>query len=133
MEPIRKTPRGPPVGYVIDNHRYITVAEGTRIIGTDLICKKTLWNYAKAGHDPASGVDLGVIRFPLLRTGHQAARSDKEFRYLVREDRVLILRDILRDFRTHRKGSLSDATLADMRDAAVSRVRATRRLFSPTV
>jgi hypothetical protein len=27
MEPIRKSPRGPPVGYVIDSQRYFTVAE----------------------------------------------------------------------------------------------------------
>ena len=43
MEPIRKTPRGPPIGYEIGPHRYFTVAESTRIIGYDLICEKTLW------------------------------------------------------------------------------------------
>ena len=129
MEPIRKTPRGPPIGYEIGPHRYFTVAESTRIIGYDLICEKTLWNYAKAGHDPSSGLDLGVIRYPLLRTGHGPARTAKEYRLLLREDRLLMLRDILKECKTHRSNP-SEATVAHMRDAAARRLRSGRPLPS---
>ena len=58
MEPIRKTPRGPPVGYVIDGHRYFTVAEAVRIIGREFICFQTLTYYALGIYQPDGGPAL---------------------------------------------------------------------------
>jgi len=125
MEPIRKTPRGPPVGYVIGAHRYFTVAEAARIVGPDCISEGTMCRYAKAGHDPSSGLDLAVIRYPMLRTSSNKPRSDKEYRFLLREDRLLMLREILQECKMHR-GKPSEATVADMRDAAARHLRSTR-------
>ncbi len=127
MQPIRKTAHSPAVGYVIDSHRYFTVAEATRIVGSDRISEGTMWDYAKLGFDPSSGLDLGVIRFPLLRTSPNKPRSDRQYRYLLREDRLLILRDVLQECKPHR-GKPSQATLADMRDAAARRLRSARPL-----
>jgi len=121
MEPIRKTAHGPPVGYVIDQHRYFTVAEATRVVGPERISEAMMWNYAKAGHDPSSGLDLGVIRYPMLRTSSHKPRSDRQYRFLLREDRLLMLREILQECKPHR-GKPSEATLADMRDAAARRI-----------
>ena len=123
MEPIRKTAHSPPVGYVIDGQRYLTVAEGTRHVGHDLICEATLWNYAKAGQHPC-GLALEVVRVPLMRTSPNKPRTDKQFRYLLREDRLDILKSLLQEYRTHRTGQLSDEEFAAMRDEAERRVRA---------
>jgi hypothetical protein len=119
MEPIRKTAHSPPVGYLIGEHRYFTVAEGARIIGHDLICEASLWRYAQAGHVPF-GLDLRVIRQPLLRTSPHKPRSDRQYRFLVREDSLLLLRDVFRECKDG-KGNATDETLANMRDALVRR------------
>jgi len=117
MEPIRKSPRGPPVGYVIDSQRYFTVAEATRLVGPELVCKKTMWNYAKAGFHPC-GLDLCVTRQPLLRTSHSKPRTDRHFRYLLREDRLLVLRELLQDYRHHRTGGIRAEDFDVMGEAA---------------
>lgn len=90
------------------------------MIGADLICEATLWNYAKAGHHPC-GLDLGVIKRPLLKTNKP--RSDRAYRLMIPEDRLLLLRDLLKDFKDHRHGPMSDRALAEMRDAANKRLR----------
>ena len=132
MEPIRKTDDGPPIGYVIGPHRYFTVAEGVRIVGTELTCKATLWNSAKAGYDRSTGIRLGVIRVPLLRTAHGRPESNKQYRFLLREDRLLLLRDVYREYKTG-KGNMSGDILANMRDAAVRRLRSARPLLARSV
>lgn len=124
MEPIRKTAHSPPIGYVIGPHRYFTVAEGARIIGHDLICEATLWNYAAGKH--ACGLDLAVIRHPLLRTSPNKPRTNKQFRFLLREDRLQLLRELLQKYRTHRTGLMSDEALANMRDEATRRIHSYR-------
>jgi hypothetical protein len=101
-----------------DGHRYHSVADGARIIGPELISEGGLWNYAKAGRHPDSGLDLCVIKRPLLRTGHQKPRSARQFRFLVREDRILALKELLQDHRRHRTGLMKDEDKELMREAA---------------
>jgi hypothetical protein len=108
-----------------EGNRYHSVAAGTRLIGKELITERTLWAYAKAGRHPC-GLDLGVIKHPLLRTSPSKPRTDKEFRFLLREDRLELLRDLLQEYRTHRRGPMTDSDFAGMREEAARRVRRSR-------
>lgn len=101
-----------------EGRRYHCVMDGARIVGPNLITQAGLRRYAVAGCHPDSGLDLCVIKRPLLRTGHSKPRSDRQFRLLVREDRLLALKELLHDHRRHRTGLMSEEDKQTMRDAA---------------
>src|SRR5271165_4155210 len=113
----------PPPDHVDEEgHRYHSASAAARIIGPDLTCEATMRSYARAGEAPC-GLDLCVIKQPYKRTGHthpsRPTRTHRDSRLLLREDRILALRELLQDHRQHRRGLMSDEDLSLMRDAAL--------------
>jgi hypothetical protein len=116
-KPIKHLNRGPPIGFVIDGQYYVTVAEATRIVGRELTSEASMLMYARSGVH-ASGLELCPVRFPLLRSSSAPARSNRQFRYLLRQDRCFALREILADHRRHRYGPIRAEDFTAMKEAA---------------
>jgi hypothetical protein len=109
-------PLGP---FIIDGKPYHHVARATQIIGPELISEATLSTYADKGRTPF-GLDLDVVRQPLLKTGHRNKRSSnhREVRLLIPEAKVLALKELLHDHRRNRYGPIPARDFDELKRAA---------------
>ncbi|WP_263351365.1 hypothetical protein [Acidicapsa acidisoli] len=117
MEATPKTEKWPPTAVMIGAHRYYTVAQGTRVVGTYNICETTLSKYAKAGKTPF-GLDLGVVHSQSVDIGGEESQNRKRDHLLIPEDRLRILSAILRYHKLQHQGPYTAEKLANMRRAA---------------
>jgi hypothetical protein len=110
------TPHDP---IVINDRRYLNVRQAAAIVKT--ISAATMRNWAKKGHTPF-GFDLGIVRQPVTHhRGHKSneppPRQPLASRMLIPEEKVLALKEILRDDPI-RPGPLSDGDLNALKAAA---------------
>ena len=103
-----------PGPFIIEGKPYHHVRRAAQIIG--MIAESTVWRWADTGHTPF-GLDLDVVRQPLLRTGHEKPRSNRQFRLLISDASVQELKTILHDHPI-RPGPLSDGSLYELQCAA---------------
>jgi hypothetical protein len=107
---------------IIDDRRYYNVHQAAQIVKN--VCEKTLWNWAKQGTTPFR-FDLDVRQEPMAhdpRGYRHEARTHRKSRMLIPEEKVLALKEILRDDPI--RPSLSKADMAALEAAA-------RRFRSP--
>lgn len=97
-----------------DEKRYYNVAAAARLIG---VKDQTLWRWA-AKNLTSFGLELGVVRAPATEWRNKLPpRKRRDFRLLVPEDKVMLLKRLLHDFPLSR-GQLSEYDIDTMRRAA---------------
>jgi len=72
---------------------FYDATKASELVGA--VSNSTLSRWMHKGRTPW-GLNLKIIRHPLARTGNHKPRSDKQFRLLLAEDDIFLLRDVLR-------------------------------------
>jgi len=93
--------------------RYCDVTGAAQTIG---IANSALSRWVSKGQTPW-GLELDVVRQPLLRTSHSKPRSKRQFRLLLSEASVFALKELLEQ-EPIRRGPISDRAFAHLRRAS---------------
>jgi hypothetical protein len=110
--------RGPPKPYIIDGQRFYNVWQAAQIVKG--VSDATLWNWAKKGVT-SFGFELDVQREPVIhepRGYRKDAKTHRESRMLISEEKVLALKEILQDAGRIRPGPFTDCERDALRAAA---------------
>ena len=91
--------------FIRDGKRYYYVRAAARIAG---VSHATLWRWA-AENVTNFGFELGVVRAPPAKSkNYNSWRKRRDFRMLIPEEKLLILKRVLHDFPMTPKGPISD-------------------------
>jgi hypothetical protein len=93
--------------------RYYDVTGAAKTIG---MSNSALWRWVREGATPW-GLELDVVRQPLLRTSHSKPRSNRQVRLLLSEASVFALKELLEQ-EPIRRGPLSDRAFSHLRHAS---------------
>jgi len=122
----------PPPSYTDENGKnWYNLTQVECIVG-GAVTDNTLRVWAEKGITPW-GLPLEAKKYPLLRTGHEKPRTDRQFRILLSETSALLLRDLLPDHPRHVTSRLTAQEIADLQTATRHHPRIRSRFGSPNV